>query len=180
MEIETDQQSCNALVGQQSDQGQGISTPDENINTDDENIISQRQTVGMNEHDEDEHDVVLENESMQQCDECHEGVCKHRGYRWMKCTVCTNFNLCEKCWLRHGHPEHAGDTHWYKWHGIINPKPFHSCNCCGFTYHPDNPYFTVWKCDLCENYSLCKRCNEDNMHVHHEEYVDERLLIHLK
>ena len=112
------------------------------------------------------------------CDACHVPIPAIRGMGWMKCTICPDTKVCNSCWSngRHNDKSHHLQMHSYTWQDRRSDIPLLSCNSCGFLYHEHNPNFRVWHCMQCRNYTICKRCHNDNMHQHHDQYLKERPL----
>ncbi|KAJ3161438.1 hypothetical protein HDU86_007220 [Geranomyces michiganensis] len=93
------------------------------------------------------------------CDGCE----KHRfsGPRY-KCTVCTDFDLCEKCHSslrilnRHGHSSFDKHTDASSlWVGV-------TCDGCNRNSFSG----TKWVCAECPNFDLCEKCYESRVSVH--------------
>ena len=92
-------------------------------------------------------------------------VCK-----WARCSTCTDVHLCRRCWENKGHAEHTSQLHEYTWYNISSDTPGSSCDCCGFIYDYNNPFFKVWHCIECGDYNICKKCHREDMHDHHRQY----------
>ena len=122
------------------------------------------------------HDFISKYGELLQCDECHVPIPELSGIEWMRCTHCTDVNLCNACWSSGKHKVHHHQMHSYTWQSKQNDKPLLSCDSCGFLYNEFNPNFRVYQCLDCEDFTMCRRCYNEDMHEHHKQHIKERLL----
>ena len=106
-----------------------------------------------------------------QCMICHKTLRSIPGNNWMRCSMCKDFDLCVTCWAIGGHKD---QIHEYKWRNRDDEEE--SCSCCGYIYNHRNPWFSIWQCMKCQQYSMCRQCYESGMHVIHKDQMENCLL----
>ena len=131
---------------------------------------------GIDRDESDDTEYEQEEEELTQCKECHVAIRGKSDTKWMTCTICRDYHMCNTCWAGGKHQHHQSQVHAYTWHGEVNDLPYSTCDSCGYLYNHDNPYFQVWICSECEYVSLCKKCFEEDMHNHHKHYIRKKLL----
>ena len=106
-----------------------------------------------------------------QCNICLES-CNRNGNVWYKCTVSDDFDMCLKCHSSKRHIDHWGHIHKFEY-----PKDCSNgyCDSCGFVFRPHSSSFYVHRCQKCDDYAICKKCHDQDMHVKHA-YIMERIL----
>ena len=98
-----------------------------------------------------------------QCNVC-DGSCNANGNKWYRCTVCNDFDVCNKCYRKKEHAHHHKYIHPFTYPDNCNHG---YCDSCGFEFRPNCPTFQVFQCLSCEDYALCKKCHNEKMHVKH-------------
>ena len=103
------------------------------------------------------------------CDICLKS-CNKEGNKWFKCTVCEDFDICPKC---HSMKQHM--KHWRHIHTFEYPTNCNNgyCDSCGFMFRPHCSTFYVHRCKICQDYAICKKCNEQGMHIKHAYMLEE-------
>jgi len=101
------------------------------------------------------------------CDGCKDGK-PIIGNRW-KCTICEDFDLCDKCYAGKLHEAHEMQL-------IPKPDvpqadqpkgPTHENVACDACNDGKSIVGTRWKCQICANYDLCDNCHSASVHSNH-------------
>ena len=101
------------------------------------------------------------------CSGCDESVGKQE---WVKCTVCSDYDICEECFETGVHKHHRGYLQTF----MAPPNPADGyCNSCGLQFHPEKTWFNVYHCAECEDYALCLKCRGLGRHYHHIQYMSK-------
>ena len=128
----------------------------------------------------DSHRTDLSKDSRKEIFNC--GICNNPikgklGDKWYKCSHCEDLYICQECNKNSLHQIHRDQIHEYTWLFDVNSSCYqYFCDCCGFRYDYFNENFRVWQCTRCGDYTLCKRCKEQNMHSKHRYYMTNKLL----
>lgn len=95
------------------------------------------------------------------CDSCNNSIA---GKRY-KCTVCSDYDLCEECEKKNVHSEHLLVRYSEKADKLGDEPLIHEgvfCNYC------DGPVIgTRHKCSTCFDYDLCDKCERKGVHKEH-------------
>ncbi len=102
------------------------------------------------------------------CDGCGDMITASPNALWYRCTNCCDIDVCPSCYSKDIH-----DHHKVYLQKFIAPYDWNApyCDACGFSFN--DPDGTLFKCQMCEDYCLCRRCQNNLLHLHHSKYLKE-------
>ena len=114
------------------------------------------------EDEEDEEDGVIT------CDGCGGMMTDKMGTIWYRCNECDDGDFCLECYNKDVHVHHKRQLSKFT-------CPLHFgipyCSACGHYIPVEGEDAFLYKCKLCEDYCLCRRCKNKFLHMRHSKHL---------
>ena len=113
------------------------------------------------EEDEDDDGVIT-------CDGCGGMMTDKMGSTWYRCNECDEGDFCLECYTKDVHGHHKRQLS--KFECPLNLDLPH-CSACGHYIPMDGTDAFLYKCKMCEDYCLCRKCKNRFLHTRHSKHL---------